>query len=68
MRYGYMDGQHDKASAPLLSTDGLREYIRDLQTFAGLPNTGELDEATAELMKLPRYGKDENTAENFLNL
>ena len=49
-----MDGQHNKASAPLLSSDGLREYIRDLQTFAGLPQTGELDEATAELMKLPR--------------
>ena len=59
MKYGYMDGPgpaniNATRSAPLLSTDGLQEYVRNLQSFAGLPQTGELDQQTAELMKLPR--------------
>ena len=32
MKYGYMDGPgHGAKSAPLLSQDGLREYIREFQ-------------------------------------
>ena len=57
MKYGYMDTpiQHDKA-APLLSRDGLRDYILEFQAFAGLPQTGDLDEMTVELMNTPRCG------------
>ena len=57
MKYGYMDGQRkDTKSAPLLSRDGLRDYIREFQSFAGLPQTGNLDAKTVELMKTPRCG------------
>ena len=45
MKYGYMDG-HTKSnkSAPLLSRDGLRDYVEEFQSFAGLAVTGELDQ------------------------
>ena len=49
MKYGYMDVQRESAkSAPLLSQDGLRDYIKEFQSFAGLPQTGELDQDTVE--------------------
>ena len=57
MKYGYMDG-HTKSnkSAPLLSRDGLRDYVEEFQTFAGLSVTGELDQGTLDLMRTPRCG------------
>ena len=57
MKYGYMDG-HAKSnkSAPLLSRDGLRDYVEEFQSFAGLAVTGELDEGTLALMGTPRCG------------
>ena len=57
MKYGYMDG-HTKSnkSAPLLSRDGLRDYVEEFQSFAGLAVTGELDEGTLALMRTPRCG------------
>ena len=59
MKYGYMDGPgpaniNSTRSAPLLSPDGLQDYVRNFQGFAGLPLTGELDLQTADFMKLPR--------------
>ena len=57
MKYGYMDVQRENSkSAPLLSRDGLRDYIKEFQAFAGLPQTGDLDDKTVELMKTPRCG------------
>ena len=57
VKYGYMDGQREgEKSAPLLSRDGLKDYVREFQAFAGLPQTGELDQDTVELMKTPRCG------------
>ena len=57
MKYGYMDVQRKSAkSAPLLSRDGLRDYIREFQAFAGLQQTGNLDENTVELMNTLRCG------------
>ena len=57
MKYGYMDvPRQDAKSAPLLSRDGLRDFILEFQAFAGLPQTGDLDEKTVELMKTPRCG------------
>jgi hypothetical protein len=38
----------------LLSRDELRPYIMDLQDYAGLNITGELDDETIEFMKKPR--------------
>lgn len=57
MKYGYMDmaGGSGK-SAPLLSKDGLRNYIREFQAFGGLKPTGQLDSETVALMKKPRCG------------
>ena len=39
MKYGYMDHHHHnnktQKSAPLLSKDGLRDYVEKFQVFAG---------------------------------
>ena len=57
MKYGYMDvPRQDSKSAPLLSRDGLSDYVMQFQAFAGLPQTGELDQKTVKLMKTPRCG------------
>ena len=58
MKYGYMDNHHathgDGRSAQLLSPDGLRNYIMDFQGFAGLNQTGVLDDETVKMMEMPR--------------
>jgi len=58
MKYGYMDEMdHSHAkSANLMSRDGLKEYIMEFQKFAGLDQTGELDEHTITMMSMPRCG------------
>jgi len=57
MKYGYMAApRKDAKSAPLLSRDGLSDYVMEFQAFAGLPQTGELDQGTVELMNTPRCG------------
>ena len=57
MKYGYMDApRKDAKSSPLLSRDGLSDYVMEFQAFAGLPQTGELDQGTVELMNTPRCG------------
>lgn len=57
MRYGYMDTPHSHTkSANLLSRDGLRDYLMDFQSFAGIPITGELDSSTIQVMNMPRCG------------
>lgn len=38
------------------SEDQLRDAIRKLQRFAGLPETGHVDAKTRMLMKAPRCG------------
>ncbi|XP_023337348.1 stromelysin-3 isoform X2 [Eurytemora carolleeae] len=57
MKYGYMRAPSPQAkSANLLSQDGLKSYIMEFQSFAGLPLTGELDNQTISLMATPRCG------------
>jgi len=59
MKYGYMDVPSTRGvqkSAPLMSQDGLRDYIKEFQSFAGLPQTGDLDDQTVKLMNTPRCG------------
>ena len=53
-------GGGERMSAPLLSSDGLKDYISKFQNFAGLEVTGELDQKTVFLMKQPRSGKRTN--------
>ena len=57
-KYGYLSPRNQTAA--LTTPEGLQNYIKtgvkDLQAFAGLPQTGELDEATVELMRTPRCG------------
>ena len=47
---------HDGRSAKLLSPDGLKNYIMDFQGFAGLNQTGVLDDETVKMMNMPRCG------------
>ena len=58
MKYGYMDemDHHHHHSANLLSRDGLKKYIMEFQAFAGLNQTGELDDLTVKMMNMPRCG------------
>ena len=59
MKYGYMDDMdhhHSHKSANLLSRDGLKAHIMEFQAFAGLNQTGELDEMTVKMMNMPRCG------------
>ena len=53
-------GGGEKMSAPLLSSDGLKDYISKFQNFAGLEVTGDLDQKTVFLMKQPRSGRRTN--------
>ena len=64
MKYGYMDHHHNK-SAPLLSTDGLRNYVEKFQGFAGLEVTGVLDDMTLKLMGTPRCGVKDDVGTNM---
>ena len=43
-------------SSPLSSSDSLQNYIMEFQSFAGLPQTGDLDEETVRMMNQPRCG------------
>ena len=51
-----MDHHHSHKSANLISRDGLRQHIMEFQAFAGLNQTGELDEKTVKMMNMPRCG------------
>ncbi|KAF7988985.1 hypothetical protein HCN44_007295 [Aphidius gifuensis] len=53
--FGYLP-ESDKEIANLRTDQQLREAIRDLQSFAGLPTTGEIDQATSKLMNSRRCG------------
>jgi len=56
-KFGYMDiPRQAHKSAPLLSKDGLKDYVQEFQAFAGLPLTGVLDKDTVKLMSAPRCG------------
>ena len=59
-----MDHSHSK-SANLMSRDGLKKYIMEFQAFAGLNQTGELDEHTIEMMNMPRCGVKDKVGMNM---
>lgn len=60
--FGYLKKSKDGAFA-LRTEDSVRESLKEMQEFAGLPVTGQLDERTLNLMRTPRCGlpdKDDN--------
>lgn len=69
MKYGYMDemDHHHSKSANLLSRDGLKKYITEFQAFAGLNQTGELDDKTVKMMNMPRCGVKDRVGMKMTN-
>ena len=58
LKYGYVAPRN--GTAALITDEGLNTFVksavRDFQSFAGINQTGELDEETLELMDTPRCG------------
>ena len=50
-----------------MSRDGLKKYIMEFQQFAGLDQTGELDETTVKMMNMPRCGVKDKVGMNMNN-
>ncbi|XP_053657492.1 matrix metalloproteinase-16 isoform X2 [Cherax quadricarinatus] len=56
-KFGYMDpAVTNPQSGALISGDTVRNSIMEFQAFAGLNQTGELDNITLEMMNMPRCG------------
>ncbi|KAL6258718.1 hypothetical protein P5V15_010668 [Pogonomyrmex californicus] len=55
MRFGYLP-QTDLETGNLRTEDQLRDAIKNLQKFGGIPVTGQIDEATKKLMRSRRCG------------
>lgn len=55
MKFGYLP-QSDIETGNLRTEESVRDAIRELQAFGGLPPTGEIDEATRRLLATPRCG------------
>ena len=58
MEYGYVESA--QWSSSLVTEEALNGFVsnavKDFQAFAGLNQTGELDEVTKDLMRMPRCG------------
>ncbi|KAJ8399967.1 hypothetical protein AAFF_G00406970 [Aldrovandia affinis] len=52
-RYGYLPPP-DTRTGKLQTREGIEKGLREMQRFAGLKETGKLDEATLSLMSTPR--------------
>ncbi|KAF2899798.1 hypothetical protein ILUMI_06396 [Ignelater luminosus] len=55
MKFGYLSPSPHSAGA-LRTEESVRQAIRELQQFSGLPVTGKLDDKTIKLLKRPRCG------------
>lgn len=55
MTFGYLPPS-DKETGLLRTDEQLKTAIKNLQNFANIPATGELDSNTLELLKKPRCG------------
>lgn len=55
MEFGYLPKSNSE-TGNLRSEEQLRDAIRRLQAFAGIPQTGKIDAKTNLLMKSPRCG------------
>ncbi|XP_064105369.1 matrix metalloproteinase-20-like [Macrobrachium nipponense] len=60
-KFGYMDpASTNPNSGALLSVESVQKSIMEFQAFAGLNQTGQLDDATIQMMNKPQCGvKDE---------
>ncbi|KAF2363390.1 Hemopexin-like repeat protein [Trinorchestia longiramus] len=54
-QFGYVP-QSDSTSGFIFTSESLKESIKTVQKFGDLPQTGELDDVTLQLMKSPRCG------------
>lgn len=54
-QFGYLP-ESDRETGNLRTDEQLKEAIRNLQGFAGIPRTGKLDGRTMNLMRRPRCG------------
>ncbi|XP_071541370.1 uncharacterized protein [Panulirus ornatus] len=56
-KFGYMDpAVTNPQSGALISENAMRQSIKEFQAFAGLNQTGELNDETLEMMNTPRCG------------
>ncbi|KAL4091884.1 hypothetical protein QTP88_026496 [Uroleucon formosanum] len=56
MKFGYLPESDLEMGNNLRDESQLHDALRTLQTFGNIPVTGQLDEATKQLMKKPRCG------------
>ncbi|CAL1527311.1 unnamed protein product [Lymnaea stagnalis] len=59
VQFGYLNPQDPKTGA-LRSEQSFVEALREFQRMAGIPITGQLDNATQAIMRLPRCGNKDN--------
>ncbi|KAF4521069.1 hypothetical protein B566_EDAN012368 [Ephemera danica] len=55
MKFGYLP-ESNLETGNLRTEDQLKNAVRNLQAFANLPPTGEMDHATMRLLRKPRCG------------
>ncbi|XP_027206190.2 matrix metalloproteinase 1 isoform X2 [Dermatophagoides pteronyssinus] len=58
-RFGYMNESEDSASSHLISENIYSQAIMEFQRFAGLNESGILDEETIQMMNAPRCGNQD---------
>lgn len=56
VQFGYMEGGTGAAKGSLVSQSSIKNAIQDFQRFAGLNQTGEMDNETVVMMNMPRCG------------
>ncbi len=64
VKYGYFEKDADKDASVSLPPKMVEKAIKQLQKFAGLSETGEIDEATLELIAEPRCGVNDPVITN----
>lgn len=55
-KFGYVENKGDNDTDFVFTPQALEEALLRVQEFGGIPQTGELDEATVKLMQTPRCG------------
>lgn len=58
-KYGYMNGT--LANANLISEDSFHDAVMSFQRFAGIPETGHVDNVTVKYMQMPRCGNKDRS-------
>uniref|UniRef100_A0A2C9KBK3 Peptidase metallopeptidase domain-containing protein n=1 Tax=Biomphalaria glabrata TaxID=6526 RepID=A0A2C9KBK3_BIOGL len=59
VQFGYLEPQDPKTGA-LRSEQSFTQALKTFQKMAGIPQTGQLDNMTQAMMKLPRCGNKDN--------